>query len=94
MPYVYILRCGDGSLYTGAALDVRRRVDQHQAGTASKYTRSRRPLSLAWFRRVRTWSRALKLEYQIKRLSRGEKLALVERRAMPPGLAQGGLRGR
>jgi len=79
MPYVYILRCRDGSLYTGAALHVHRRVGQHQAGTASKYTRSRRPLTLAWCRRVRTWSRALLVEHQIKLLSRSEKLALVER---------------
>jgi putative endonuclease len=78
MPYVYILRCCDGTLYTGAALSVDRRVEQHQAGTASKYTRSRRPLTLAWVRRVKTWSRALRLEHQIKRLSRSEKLALVQ----------------
>jgi putative endonuclease len=79
MPYVYMLSCCDGSLYTGAAMNVRRRVGEHQAGTASRYTRSRRPLTLVWSRRVRTWSRALQVEYQIKRLSRLEKLALVER---------------
>jgi putative endonuclease len=77
MPFVYILRCRDGSLYTGAAKDIIRRLDAHQAGTASKFTRSRRPVSLAWSRRVRTWSRALELERQIKRLTRAEKLVLV-----------------
>jgi putative endonuclease len=77
MPYVYILRCCDGSLYTGAAKDVERRVVEHQAGTASKYTRSRRPLTLAWFHRTRTWSRALQVEYQIKQLPRSQKLALL-----------------
>jgi predicted GIY-YIG superfamily endonuclease len=77
MPFVYILRCRDGSLYTGAAKDIIRRLDAHQAGTASKFTRSRRPVSLAWSRRVRTWPRALELERQIKRLTRAEKLVLV-----------------
>jgi putative endonuclease len=77
VPFVYILRCRDGSLYTGAAKDLARRLVQHAAGRASKYTRSRCPVSLAWSRRVRTWSRALQLEILIKRLSRAEKLALV-----------------
>jgi len=75
--FVYLLRCRDGSLYAGAAKNLRRRLGQHQAGTASKYTRSRRPVSLAWSRRVRTWPRALRLERRIKRLTRAEKLALV-----------------
>lgn len=77
MPFVYILRCRDGSLYTGAAKDVARRLREHAAGSASKYTRSRCPVSLAWSRRVRTWRRALQLELLIKRLARAEKLALV-----------------
>ena len=77
MPFVYILRCRDGSLYTGAAKDVARRLLEHAAGRAAKYTRSRCPVSLAWSRRVRTWSRALQLEILIKRLTRAEKLALV-----------------
>lgn len=77
MPFVYILRCRDGSLYTGAAKDVARRLQEHQAGSASKYTRSRRPVSIAWSRRVRTWRRALQLERLIKRLTRAKKLALV-----------------
>jgi putative endonuclease len=77
MPFVYILRCRDGSLYTGAAKDVARRLREHAAGRASKYTRSRCPVRLAWSRRVRTWGRALQLEILIKRLSRAEKLALV-----------------
>jgi putative endonuclease len=77
MPFVYILCCRDGSLYTGAAKDVARRLEQHRAGSASKYTRSRRPVSIAWSRRVRTWRRALQLERRIKRLTRAEKLALV-----------------
>ena len=78
MPFVYILRCADGSRYTGAALDPHRRLVQHQAGTASRYTRARLPIRLVWVRRVRTWSRALSEERRIKALSRAEKLALVQ----------------
>jgi putative endonuclease len=77
MPFVYILRCSDGSLYTGAAKDIVRRLDLHRAGTASKYTRSRRPVTLVWSRSLRTWRRALQLERLIKRLARAEKLALI-----------------
>ena len=77
MPFVYLLRCRDGSLYTGIAKDLARRLGQHEAGTASKYTRSRRPVALVWSRRVRTWRRALQEELRIKSLSRVEKLALV-----------------
>lgn len=77
MSYVYILRCRDGSLYTGIARSLERRVGEHQAGTASKYTRPRRPVTLVWFRRVGSWPRALQLEYRIKQLRRSEKVALV-----------------
>lgn len=77
MPYVYILRCRDGSLYTGAAKSVARRLGQHRAGRASRYTRARLPVELAWSRRVRTWPKALREEHRIKQLSRSEKLALI-----------------
>jgi len=83
MPFVYILRCRDGSLYTGAAKDVVRRLAQHRAGSASRYTRSRCPVTLAWSRKVRTWRRALQLERLIKRLARAEKLALVAGARLP-----------
>jgi putative endonuclease len=89
VPFVYLLRCADGSLYAGAAQDVAGRVRAHQAGTASRYTRSRRPVTLAWSVRVRDWSRALRLEWRIKRLPRGEKLALVAGRRAPPRLPRG-----
>lgn len=79
VPYVYILRCVDGSLYTGAAKNVAGRLVRHNAGRASRYTRSRLPVELAWSRRVRSWSRALEEERRIKRLSRAQKLALIER---------------
>jgi putative endonuclease len=72
-----MLRCRDGSFYTGAARDLEARVRKHAAGTASRYTRSRRPVTLAWSRRVRTWSAALREEHRIKKLKRRDKEALV-----------------
>ena len=80
MPFVYILRCGDGSLYTGIAKDVERRLAQHRAGRASRYTRARQPVSLAWSREVETWSAALKEEIRIKTMSRAAKEELVRER--------------
>jgi putative endonuclease len=77
MPFVYMLRCGDGSLYTGVAKDPHRRLAQHAAGTASRYTRAHLPVRLVWTRRVSSWSLALSEEHRIKSLSRAEKLALV-----------------
>ncbi len=77
MAFVYILRCRDGSLYAGVAKDVARRCAEHQAGKASKYTRCRLPVQLVWFRRVKTWRRALRVEWLIKQLTRREKLALI-----------------
>ena len=77
MAYVYILRCRDGSLYTGIAKDVAARLRQHQAGRASRYTRARLPVALLWSRRVGTWSAALREEHRIKQLRRSDKVALV-----------------
>lgn len=74
---MYILRCRDASLYTGAAKDLGARVRKHEAGTASRYTRARRPVVLVWSRRVRTWSRALKEEHRIKQLRKEAKEALI-----------------
>ena len=77
MPYVYLLRCRDGSLYTGITKDLARRIAEHARGHASRYTRSRLPVELAWSRRVRSWRRALQEEHRLKTLSRREKEALV-----------------
>jgi putative endonuclease len=77
-PCVYILRCRDGTLYTGAATDLARRLTQHAAGRASRYTRARLPVALVWSRRVRSWGDALRVEHQIKALRRAEKDALVQ----------------
>jgi putative endonuclease len=78
MFFVYILRCGDGSLYTGSTTDVPRRLQQHQAGQASKYTRAHLPVTLSWTRQVGSWSQALTEEHRIKALPRAQKEALVQ----------------
>jgi putative endonuclease len=73
---VYLLRCRDGSLYTGITNNLPRRLAAHSRGTASAYTRSRRPLALAYREIVGDRGSALKREAAIRRLSRSEKLAL------------------
>jgi len=77
--FVYVLRCGDGSLYCGWTTDVERRCAEHAAGTASRYTRSRLPIELAWSRAMPSRRDAMREEARIKRLSRSEKLLLVAR---------------
>ena len=76
--FVYILRCADGSLYTGITNDLDRRLEQHNAGTASRYTRSRLPVTLEYREEPKTKSNALKRELEIKALSRKEKEALIQ----------------
>ena len=76
---VYVLRCGDGSLYTGITNHLARRLAAHRAGTASRYTRSRRPVRLVYQERRRTRSAALRREAAIKRLPRAAKLELLGR---------------
>lgn len=83
MPFVYILRCGDGSLYTGIAKDLEKRLEQHRAGRASRYTRSRPPVVLVWSCEVESWSLALREEIRIKTLSRARKEELVAAAAPP-----------
>ena len=83
MPYVYILRCGDGSLYTGITKDLERRLEQHQAGRASRYTRSRPPVTLAWSLEVSSWSLALREELRIKSLSRVQKEEILLQESVP-----------
>jgi putative endonuclease len=82
---VYILRCADGSLYTGITTDLTRRIQQHNNGTASRYTRSRRPVKLAYQERKRGQSLALKREAAIKKLTRRQKLALIGSRRSRSG---------
>jgi putative endonuclease len=80
--FVYLLRCADDSLYCGWTVDVGKRVARHQAGRASRYTASRRPVTLAASWEVDTNTDARRLEARIKRLPRKEKLELV--RFAPP----------
>ena len=75
--FVYLLRCADGSLYTGISNDVPRRLEQHNAGTASRYTRTRLPVALAYKEAQASRSLALKREFAIKALSRQEKESLI-----------------
>ena len=75
---VYLLRCADGSLYCGWTTDIQRRVAAHGSGTASRYTRSRRPVELAAVIPVADRSAALREEARIKRLPRAAKLQLIE----------------
>ena len=75
--HVYILECGDGTLYTGITDDVQRRLRMHRSGRGAKYTRGRLPLQLRYQETCGTYSDALRREAQIKKLSRAEKLLLI-----------------
>ena len=75
--WVYMLRCADGSLYTGWTVDMQRRLARHASGKASRYTASRLPVELAWTLAMPDRSAARREEARIKRLRRGEKLALI-----------------
>ncbi|WP_251318477.1 GIY-YIG nuclease family protein [Flintibacter muris] len=77
--YVYILRCGDGTLYTGITDNISRRLAVHRSGKGAKYTRGRGPLELAYTEEVPDKPAALRREYQIKRLTRQEKEQLIRR---------------
>jgi putative endonuclease len=78
--FVYIVRCADRSLYTGVTTDLTRRLSQHNAGTASRYTRSRRPVELAYREKATGRGAALRREAAIKRLTRQAKEQLIARR--------------
>lgn len=75
--WVYLLRCRDGSLYTGWTVDLERRLDRHRAGTASRYTASRQPIALALAVPMPSRTAARREEARIKRLPRAAKLALL-----------------
>ena len=79
-PYwVYMVRCSDGSLYAGSTNAVSRRLQEHNAGRGSKYTRSRRPVTLVFLEKASDRRSALKLEARMKKLSRKEKLGLCRK---------------
>ena len=75
--WVYILRCADGTLYTGIAADVARRAAAHNAGRGAKYTRGRGPVEVVYQEAQPDKPAALRRELAIKRLTRGEKLKLI-----------------
>jgi putative endonuclease len=79
--WVYMLRCRDGSLYTGWTNDLDRRLAKHSAGKASRYTASRLPVELAFAVPMPDRGSAMREEARIKRLARTQKLELVERHA-------------
>ena len=77
--YVYILRCADGTLYTGSTDDVQRRLAVHNSGKGAKYTRGRTPVEVVYTEECESYSAALKREYAIKQLSRQEKWNLIQK---------------
>ena len=76
--WLYILRCGDGTLYTGITPDVKKRLAAHRSGKGAKYTRGRGPLEVVYREECGDKSAALRRELEVKALSRAEKLALIE----------------
>lgn len=77
MFYAYLLRCADGTLYGGYTDCLSKRLAAHNAGTGAKYTRSRLPVSLAYYEAFETKSQALRRERALKRLTRAQKLSLI-----------------
>lgn len=78
MNYTYILRCSDGTYYTGWTNNITKRLANHNNGKASKYTRVRRPVVLAYLEKFETKEDAMKREVAIKKLTRIQKLKLIE----------------
>jgi len=75
--YVYIVRCNDGTYYTGITTNIQRRIDEHNSGQGAKYTRSRTPVELEEFKRFSSRSDASKEECRIKKLTRNNKEKLI-----------------
>lgn len=78
MNYVYILRCSDNTLYTGYTNNLRNRIKVHNSGKGAKYTRGRLPVELLYFEEYEIKNKALKREYEIKKLKRKDKLNLIK----------------
>ncbi len=77
MNFCYMLRCGDGTLYTGWTKDLEQRLQTHNAGRGGKYTRSRLPVELVYREKFETKEEAMSREWHLKRLTRQEKLRLI-----------------
>ncbi|MBQ3040043.1 MAG: GIY-YIG nuclease family protein [Clostridia bacterium] len=81
MNYVYLLECSDGTLYCGWTNDIEKRLKAHNSGKGAKYTRSRLPVRLVYLEEHESSVEAQKREYRIKRLSRNEKLSLINKKS-------------
>jgi putative endonuclease len=91
--FVYMVRCADGTLYTGYAKDPERRAQAHNAGRGAKYTSGRRPVTLVYIERFRSLGKALSREHALKRASRRQKeslIALVSQQTLRSGPAKRG----
>ena len=77
--YVYLLRCADDTLYCGWTNDLEKRIKVHQSGKGAKYTRSRLPVSLAYYEEFETATEAQRREYEVKQMTRQQKLKLIEK---------------
>jgi putative endonuclease len=78
--YQYVVKCCDGSLYTGVTTDLSRRIDEHNGSSkGAKYTRSRRPVELVYYKEYENRSEAQSAEYKFKKLSRDKKIELISR---------------
>lgn len=76
--YTYMVKCSDGSLYTGYTNDLDRRVSAHNSGNGAKYTKSRRPVELVYYEEFDTKEEAMSREWHIKRLTRPEKEKIIK----------------
>lgn len=79
MNYTYIVKCSDGSLYTGWTNNLEKRIACHNAGKGAKYTKSRRPVELVYFEEFQTKTEAMHREYEIKQMERESKIMLIEK---------------
>ena len=83
MNYTYIVRCSDGSLYTGWTNDLEKRIKAHNEGKGAKYTKSRRPVELVYYEAFEKKEEAMSREWAIKQMSREEKKVLLKAAPVP-----------
>ena len=83
MNYIYIVECRDKSLYTGWTTDLKKRIAVHNAGKGAKYTKSRTPVKLVYYEHFDTKEEAMRREYEVKELTRKEKIALIGKKNLP-----------
>ncbi|MBV1757094.1 MAG: GIY-YIG nuclease family protein [Dethiosulfatibacter sp.] len=79
MCFVYILKCADGTLYTGWTNNLEKRMDKHNAGNGAKYTRGRLPVEMVYFEAYETKEEAMSREFKIKRMNRSQKIELIKK---------------